>query len=254
MEQAKVTNQTKGSCVYFILCSGEVLAHHTTDVRERIGIHSCRNHAIVQTTKEVWPLPLSFPVLPSPAPLPAAFISAAGVSRLQAGPCRYHQCRRMRWAVTWGTSSARVCTGECWFPKHAGGHWSMDARPLQGCKAMAEGGCKKLREQAVQGGKTISPCMLLRADHSQPLWWQMQRLHLPGKGRKAQTRAQFPSIMRLLLGPWPHGLRRPPDQAGQAIAVVPPLDSCEEEALRKDSHCWLLAPQCLNVTTSSWRD
>lgn len=122
-----MTNQTKASCVYFILCSGEVPAPHTTDVREGIGTHSYRNHAVVQTTRSA----ASAPLLPSAALTSAPssclylscrhFLAAAGNWSLQIPPAQR--------AVPRGTSSARVCTGECWLPKHARGRWPMEARP-----------------------------------------------------------------------------------------------------------------------------
>lgn len=87
---------SKASCVFFVLCSGEVPACHTTDIRDRIGIYSDRNHPIVQTTKEVSPLPRSFsPALPSQAPFSAAF------SLFWAGPCRYPQHRGMLCCSSW---------------------------------------------------------------------------------------------------------------------------------------------------------
>lgn len=46
----------------------------------------------------------------------------------------------------------------------------------------------------------------------------------------------------------------PPGQVGQATAVVPPLEFCEEETSTKDPQCQLLVPQWLNRTRTSWRD
>lgn len=98
---------SKASCVFFVLCSGEVPACHTTDIRDRIGIYSDRNHPIVHTTKEVPPLPRSFsPALPSQAPFSAALVY---FGQVHAGTLSTEGCC----AVPPGSSSARASTEEC---------------------------------------------------------------------------------------------------------------------------------------------
>ena len=146
MEQAKGTKQMKAYCVYFILCSGEVPAHHTTDTREEIGIYSYRNNSVVQTTTEVSPLPHSFsPVLPSQAPLSAAFSSAAGGfppagKSMQIPPVQRDAVLFLSVAPQLGPAQRSA-----WLPKHAGGHWPMDACPTDTrVPVMAGRGCKKL--------------------------------------------------------------------------------------------------------------
>lgn len=145
MEKAKGTKQAKASCVYFIFCSGEVPAHHTADIRERIGIYSYRNHSVVQTTKEVSPLPDSFsPVLPSRAPLSASFRSAAGGfppagRSMQIPPVQRDAVLFLSAAPQLGPAQRSAL-----LPKRAGGHRPMDASTTDmRVPAMAGRGYKK---------------------------------------------------------------------------------------------------------------
>lgn len=137
MEQAKGTKQTKASCVYFTLRSGEMPAHHKTDTREGIGIYSYRKHSVLQTTKEVSPLPHSYSaVLPSEAPLSAAFSSGRS---MQIPPLQRDAVLFLSAAPQRGPAQRSA-----WLPKHAGGHWPVDGCPTDTrMPATAGRGCRK---------------------------------------------------------------------------------------------------------------